>query len=202
MAQNKYSPMKKIIPYLLILLILGHFSTSCGTAAKARKEQKKDNAAVGRIISNPKLRDSIFRIGFELHPCANDSSIVYIKGDSLVFSDSVLIHDTDKVTKVVTDKWYITKRVQTTVTKKITVKDVQLENLLRGDKDLAIKQAIDYLNRTIKAEEEADDYRRQKNLYLWLLIGIGVIALGFGIYKLWPKPTKKATDLLKGINKN
>jgi hypothetical protein len=163
---------------------------------------RKDARAFDRVNSKFRLFDSTGRRWILQFPCLNDSAVVYVKGDTLVFSDSVLIHDTDKVTNVITDKWYITKRIQTTVTKLMTVKDHQLENLLRGDKELAIKQALYYQSQTIQAQEQADDERKKKNLYLWLLIGIGVGAVGTLIYKIWPKPTKTATDLLKGLNKN
>jgi hypothetical protein len=176
--------MKKIfeaIIYVTVFTALVLLFFSCNPE---KVTARKDLKAVNRVLAKRPLLDTVGRAWLALNPCLNDSSTVYVKGDTLVFSDSVLIHDTDKVTHVITDRWYITKRVQTTVTKLMTVRDGQKERLLEQDLDKANKQVVQSKTETIQAQKERDNERKKKNLYFWLLIGAGALTVVGVILKL------------------
>lgn len=148
-------------------------------------EETKDRKAVGRVLSKPNLTAEV---GKRVAPCANDTTIIHDTTttiDTRTNYDTVTTVDTllDVVTNTVTKTVYV-DRVRTI---KEYVLDEKLVDRLKDTVDVWKQKAYSSANGELVAKTLADKYRKEANMWMWILIGLGVV-LAFAVYFAMRKP--------------
>jgi hypothetical protein len=82
--------MKTLVMAMLIL--------ACAACSGIRKEQRKDNAAIDRVLRTPKAKDSVWAVIRRERPCVNDTTRPILTQHS----QDYILNDTDIVPAVAT----------------------------------------------------------------------------------------------------
>lgn len=125
--------------------------------------------ATQRVLLNPEARHKVWEAQAKITPCAVDSFVQFIEGDTLRLTDTIRTQRIDTVDNFYhyNDTIRITRRLTIKDTIRITVHD-------RADKD-SISSKINEIKRVSGHVEEL-----QGKWWKWLLMGLGIgIIIGF-----------------------
>jgi len=147
---------------------------------------KKVLADIDKVKQVRKATDDLF-------PCVNDSVFVS-KTDTLTTYDTAYQTDTVRYTDTFGIREQrikvVTKTVRIRDTVKITIKDNREIKSLEDDIRLATDRMIKAQAGEIKARDEANKYRKQRNNLMWVLVALGIIGAVVAYFKFKSKPAK------------
>ena len=192
-----------------LVMLLSIALTSCNTAKQA---QRKDDKAKDRVLGSRKLMDIVGEEYVKLNPCVPDSVMgkpdtTYLKGET----EYVLVElEVNKFKAIDTTIKGVRVRIDTSGNLKLNIPDVKSDiREIKIPYYIKDNQAIKILEDKIESQrleyklisddygkvllgyaeqkDELAEYKKNKNIWLWVAIILGIIVIFEG-YLLIKKP--------------